>query len=190
MSTIITMRNRTLPFSACSCYLTIAIMTENVWVYQGCFWHCICHDKCRLSWPAFGFYQGYTFHEKSSGFNYTIFLEFLANLNRVATQRECPTSPSSAPTSPPALTLKLPPLPYAHLIVPLYNIKSAKRAKSQSYFEIPFIQVVTSRSSSESSSSISESKCSSCFLHLIKDTNKPMKKTWKKQIWNIKKMSY
>ena len=34
--------------------------SENVWVYQGCFWHCIWHNKYRLSWPAFDFYKGYT----------------------------------------------------------------------------------------------------------------------------------
>ena len=32
-----------------------------VWVYQGCFWRCIWHDKCCLSWQTFDFYQGYTF---------------------------------------------------------------------------------------------------------------------------------
>ena len=35
--------------------------TEHVWVDQGCFWHCIRHDKCRLLWQAFDIYQGYTF---------------------------------------------------------------------------------------------------------------------------------
>ena len=32
---------------------------ETVYVYQGCFWHCIWYDKYRLSWPAFDFYRGY-----------------------------------------------------------------------------------------------------------------------------------
>ena len=32
-----------------------------VWVYQGCFWHCVRHDKFRLLWQAFGIYQGYAF---------------------------------------------------------------------------------------------------------------------------------
>ena len=31
-----------------------------IWVYQGCFWHCIRHDKCRLLWQAFDINQGYT----------------------------------------------------------------------------------------------------------------------------------
>ena len=30
-------------------------------VYQGCFWHCIRHNKCRLSWQVFDIHQGYTF---------------------------------------------------------------------------------------------------------------------------------
>ena len=29
--------------------------------YQGCFWHCVWHDKCRLLWQSFDFYRGYTF---------------------------------------------------------------------------------------------------------------------------------
>ena len=33
----------------------------HLWVYQGCFWHSMRHDKCRLSWQAFDIYQGYTF---------------------------------------------------------------------------------------------------------------------------------
>ena len=33
----------------------------SVWVYQGCFWQCIRHDKFCLLWPAFDIYQGYTF---------------------------------------------------------------------------------------------------------------------------------
>ena len=32
-----------------------------VWVYQGCFWHGIWHDKFRLLWQAFDIYQDYTF---------------------------------------------------------------------------------------------------------------------------------
>ena len=35
--------------------------TENVQDYQGCFWHCIRHDKWCLLWQAFNIYQGYTF---------------------------------------------------------------------------------------------------------------------------------
>ena len=34
---------------------------EIVYVYQGCFWHCIWRDQCRLSWQAFDIYRGYTF---------------------------------------------------------------------------------------------------------------------------------
>ena len=30
------------------------------WVYQGCFWHCIWHDKCCLLWQPFDIYHGYT----------------------------------------------------------------------------------------------------------------------------------
>ena len=33
----------------------------NVWFYHGCFWHCIIHDKCCLSWQAFDIYWCYTF---------------------------------------------------------------------------------------------------------------------------------
>ena len=33
----------------------------HAWVYQGCFWHCIWHDKCHLLWQAFDFDRGYTF---------------------------------------------------------------------------------------------------------------------------------
>ena len=29
----------------------------HVWVYQGCFWLCIWHDKYRLLWQAFDIYQ-------------------------------------------------------------------------------------------------------------------------------------
>ena len=29
------------------------------WVYQGCFWHCIWHNKCRLLWQAFDIYHSY-----------------------------------------------------------------------------------------------------------------------------------
>ena len=36
-----------------------------VWVYQGCFWHCIKHDKCRWSWQAVYFYRGYVSGEAS-----------------------------------------------------------------------------------------------------------------------------
>ena len=35
------------------------ISSEDLRVYQGCFWHCIRHDKCSLSWHALGFYRGY-----------------------------------------------------------------------------------------------------------------------------------
>ena len=31
------------------------------WVYQGCFWHCIRHDKCCLLWQYFDIYWSYTF---------------------------------------------------------------------------------------------------------------------------------
>ena len=37
------------------------IMTS-LWYNQGCLWHCIWHDKCRLSWQAFAFYQGCFWH--------------------------------------------------------------------------------------------------------------------------------
>ena len=33
------------------------IKTDNVRVFQGCFWHWIRYDKCRLPWQAFGIYQ-------------------------------------------------------------------------------------------------------------------------------------
>ena len=32
-----------------------------VWVYQGCFWQSIRHDKCRLLWQAFDIYWGQSF---------------------------------------------------------------------------------------------------------------------------------
>ena len=31
--------------------------TENVGVYQGCFWHCIRHDRFRLLWQAFDIFE-------------------------------------------------------------------------------------------------------------------------------------
>ena len=34
-------------------------IAEYVWIYQGCFWHYIWHEKCRLSWQAFDVYRGY-----------------------------------------------------------------------------------------------------------------------------------
>ena len=34
-------------------------ITEYAWAFQGCFWHCIWHDKCRLLWQAFDIHQGY-----------------------------------------------------------------------------------------------------------------------------------
>ena len=43
-------------------YITNKVV-ENVYVYQGCFWHCIWYDKCRLSRQAFDFDRGY-FREK------------------------------------------------------------------------------------------------------------------------------
>ena len=38
-------------------------IAEKVQIYQGCLWHCIWHDKCRLSWQAFDFYRGYVLGE-------------------------------------------------------------------------------------------------------------------------------
>ena len=35
----------------------------NVPVYQGCFWHCIRHDKCILRWQAVDIDQGYVSRE-------------------------------------------------------------------------------------------------------------------------------
>ena len=35
------------------------LFAEYVWVDQGCFWHCISHDKCCLLWQAFDIDQGY-----------------------------------------------------------------------------------------------------------------------------------
>ena len=42
-------------------YCLLRFTTENVQVYQGCFWHCIWHDECRLSWQTFDIDQGYAF---------------------------------------------------------------------------------------------------------------------------------
>ena len=52
---------------------------ENVYVYQSCFWHCIWHDKCRLSLQTFDFYGGYVSGEArlpSSGREYILLNTF------------------------------------------------------------------------------------------------------------------
>ena len=42
-------------------------MIEDVFVHQGCFWHCLSHYKCCLSWQAFGsIFRGYVLGEADS----------------------------------------------------------------------------------------------------------------------------